>query len=145
MALRYYGWDEKKDARGRLLLQKIGEIGRAYDTDCWVKCWTKEVNDYVTRLANRYIPNIIIADDVRYMNEVRAINGDANNILIKLTLRPDSPLRQPDTDYTHESERELPDIHFDLVLPADIPLFDLKDRVVTYVEHHVMERLCNGE
>ena len=31
-----FGWDGRKDARGRRLLQEIGTVGRHYDPDLWL-------------------------------------------------------------------------------------------------------------
>lgn len=37
IAIKYFGWDQKKDTKGRHLLQQIGtELGRNFQTDLWL-------------------------------------------------------------------------------------------------------------
>lgn len=60
------GWDGRKDDRGRRLLQAIGQAGREYDPDIWIKLWRRGNGEFS------------IVEDVRFDNEakeIRALGG----------------------------------------------------------------------
>jgi len=64
-AVARFGWDFKKDGKGRRLLQGIGNIGREYDKDIWIK--------YLMHYRDTGLdifPNILIVDDWRFPNEL---------------------------------------------------------------------------
>jgi len=65
------GWDGKKDEKGRRLLQLLGtDVCRdCIDENYWVKKW----RDALIRETTKGI-QLIIADDVRFGNEVLCIN-----------------------------------------------------------------------
>lgn len=68
LAREEFGWDGVKDAKGRLLLKTLGtEAGRAYDLDIWLKKWAKR--------AHGSDATVIIADDVRFDNEVDLLHA----------------------------------------------------------------------
>lgn len=115
------GWDGRKDAKGRRLLQLIGtECGReCIGPSVWVDQWEKTV---LTRKAD-----VVVADDVRFVNEavkVRELGG----LLVKV-VRPSLHKRRwlswllPKE--THASEAGLPDDLFDVIVVNDGGLDDL--------------------
>jgi len=63
---RMMGWDGRKDRRGRALLIALGQIGREYDPDVWIK-QTVEVID------NDKTHNVFIIDDWRFRNEYQYV------------------------------------------------------------------------
>ena len=63
---RSLGWDGRKDAKGRKLLQDVGAVGRAYDKDIWVN----DVLNTIEELNRDVIP---IITDLRFANEYTAI------------------------------------------------------------------------
>jgi hypothetical protein len=67
IATDVYGWDGKKDEKGRRLLQEIGQTGRDYNLDIWLR----KFEDYVeTKQRFSSNPaNFWIVDDWRYRNE----------------------------------------------------------------------------
>lgn len=70
--LLYAGWDDKKNLRGRKLLQDVGYAFRKYDENFWVD-WTFEdicmyIDSYVGDLPNNEAR--IIIGDVRHPNEI---------------------------------------------------------------------------
>lgn len=65
-AKAYFGWDGKKDDRGRKLLQDIGRIGREYDIDIWVKHFLNQLD----KKAGILPFNFSIIDDWRFPNEL---------------------------------------------------------------------------
>lgn len=67
---RSFGWDGKKDAKGRRFLQILGtEIGRAYDADFWTGKWI----DAIVKLEMEADIDVVIVDDVRFDNEAITI------------------------------------------------------------------------
>lgn len=119
IARRWFGWDGRKNEPGRRLLQVIGtEAGRAYDPDLWVKWWERGH----ASVSGGWL---IIADDVRFPNEVEAIRSRGGIIV-----RVDRPGCGPDG---HDSER--PDLlHTDLVVTNDGTLDDLRAWVPRVLE-----------
>lgn len=68
------GWDGKKDERGRRMLQLLGtEVGRGYDPDLWVRKWLATVSS-LEAVCPQGEHLLIVADDVRFENEVQAIH-----------------------------------------------------------------------
>jgi len=71
---RWFGWDGKKDDRGRVFLQTLGtEIGRCYNRDFWVDKWLEAVGGTATLNCDIIRTANVISDDVRFDNEVDAI------------------------------------------------------------------------
>jgi len=64
---REMGWDGKKDEKGRRFLQTLGQLGREYDEDFWVKQWEKNCAEFSERAEGSQA--IVIASDVRHDNE----------------------------------------------------------------------------
>ncbi len=60
---RYMGWNGEKDAKGRKLLQQIGNTGREYNPNLWAE---QAVNDIE---ANYDSFDVVFIDDWRFMNE----------------------------------------------------------------------------
>lgn len=72
-----FGRDGKKDARGRRLLQRVGDIGREYDSNLWV--------DRAIEKAKGYAPYpkdaICIFSDCRYPNELDRVRQEMYNVV----------------------------------------------------------------
>jgi hypothetical protein len=74
IAKQYFWWNSVKDERGRKLLQHLGDVGREYDKDIWVK------NLIELRLLTspQYPQDIIIIDDWRFPNEYQYLKNNLN-------------------------------------------------------------------
>lgn len=72
VACRRLCWDGEKDDRGRLLLQSIGQAVRDYEPKTWVNAWLEDAIG---------TGGWVIADDVRYLNEVHAIHALGGTIV----------------------------------------------------------------
>lgn len=114
-ALNYFGWDKKKDVKGRKLLQSIGYIGREYDEDVWVQF-------LLSHLGYIYFPNIIIIDDWRFPNERKffEIRNDKYNLFtIRIEVLNREILKGTE-EYSDISETSLPSSintdYFDLII-----------------------------
>lgn len=71
-----FGWDGKKDDRGRRLLQVIGtEAGREYNPDLWIRYVAYQGRDYT-------VDNIIIVDDCRFPNEADWCNAHGTTVIL---------------------------------------------------------------
>jgi hypothetical protein len=102
----YMGWDGQKDAKGRKLLQHIGNIGREYDKNLWIGlCYGRDIED-----SPAYPFQIIIHDDWRFPNELDFVK---NNFLLSVhTIRIEAPSREllkGTPEYFDESETSLPE------------------------------------
>jgi hypothetical protein len=120
IARTVFKWNGRKDERGRALLQNIGQTGRAYDEDFWVKSWLRTVEPTI-RARHRAL--LVVSDDVRFQNEVDAINrlADKHNALVArcLLVRPglvsdghesEQPHKLPPFDFTITNDGTLDDL-----------------------------------
>ena len=109
---RELGWDGRKDEGGRRILQILGtDIGRnLIDKDIWVKKWVEQVE----KDNSVFEADFIIADDMRFQNEVDAIKGLGGCTLRVVRINPDgTEYREPGKEhlYGHESESVLQTDH----------------------------------
>lgn len=97
-----FGWDGKKDERGRRLLQVVGtDAGRAYNPNIWVEKWV----EHVESLSGI---DIVVCDDLRFSNEARAIEAMGGTTCKVVRLNGDNGLyREPGMEemYEHASEQ----------------------------------------
>jgi hypothetical protein len=116
------GWDGKKDEKGRKLLQLLGtEVAReCISKNIWIDHWKKE--------ADEYGEDIYIIDDVRFPNEINHINDWPGGFTIKIKGR-----KYDNVDSTHESEKELDDKKFNIIVNNNGTLDDLEIIAMTVV------------
>ena len=97
-----FGWNGKKDEKGRKLLQDLGMAARAYNPNFWIKeaeaslAWAGDVFAKIPRVWT----------DIRFENEAAFVRG-RRGIIIRIE-RPE----QISSDQ-HESELKQFDIHAD--------------------------------
>jgi hypothetical protein len=97
-----FSWDGQKDDKGRVLLQKLGAVGREYNQDVWAN-W----------LYNRYIIDpveFLIVDDWRFPNEKAFLEGKVGVKIV--TVRVNAPSREillGTLEYNDVSEISLPE------------------------------------
>lgn len=99
-----FGWDGKKDERGRKLLQRIGtEVGRAYDPDIWVEKAYERIMELIFYAYSDEDLWVII-DDWRFENEYTYFEeaGDFDEIIKVRVTRPEEKISD------HISECSLP-------------------------------------
>ena len=72
-------WNGEKDEKGRKLLQSIGDVGRDYDSDTWIKLWKAQYDA-------SYECDLIVVDDVRLKKEAGVIN-ELGGVLVKVVGR----------------------------------------------------------
>lgn len=92
------GWNGEKDWNGRKLLQIIGGAGRdLIREDVWAQRWADTVTLDTSSLE------VVIADDMRYDNEARAVRRLAENLGIPSLLIE----VEGRTEYTREHSSEM--------------------------------------
>lgn len=75
LAKEYFGWDGKKDTKGRRLLQVLGtEAGREYNEDIWANIAIQRFKDSTC--------GIMIVDDIRFLNEIECIEKSLDHIYV---------------------------------------------------------------
>lgn len=90
----------------RPIWQTVGEVGRSMNEDFWV--------EKARAVIHQAKEQVIIIDDVRYENEVKAFDNDSRYNTISLRLESDK-----ESSDTHESETSLDNYPtWDLRLPA---------------------------
>lgn len=117
IARECYGWDGKKDYKGRILLQRIGtECGRFYNENIWV-------NKVIEKIKQDMAKDYVITD-CRFVNEYTELDNFAEytqyNLVSIRTIRPVSFKNKIklvcSKSFWHSSEREHLKIPFDILI-----------------------------
>lgn len=126
----FMGWNGNKDQQGRILLQGIGQTGRAYDEYLWVRDTFKRIED-----SEEYPYDFIIIDDWRFKNEYRFIAS--NEILYRpIKIRIEAPAR----------ELLIGTPAYNEISEVDLDGFDLFDYIISNDEdgyEHLFKELLN--
>jgi hypothetical protein len=102
---RLLSWDGVKDSKGRSLLQKLGQLARAYNEDIWVK---STIEGLVESSPN-YPYHVIIVDDWRFPNEAKFISNCPLYLLVRVRIEaPSREILKGTPEYDEESETSLP-------------------------------------
>lgn len=130
----YFGWDGKKDDKGRQMLQYVGtDVIRKQNPTLWV--------DFVAMILKYFKGNwdYVIIPDCRFPNEItRMIEAGFDTIHLRVH-RPnfESPLTQEQQN--HPSETALDDFGADVYIENDSTLADLKYKIRKWVEESLYE------
>lgn len=130
----YFGWDGKKDDKGRQMLQYVGtDVIRKQNPTLWV--------DFVAMILKYFKGNwdYVIIPDCRFPNEItRMIEAGFDTIHLRVH-RPnfESPLTQEQQN--HPSETALDDFGADVYIENDSTLTDLKYKIRKWVEESLYE------
>lgn len=107
-----FGWDGKKDERGRKLLQLIGtEVGRGYNPDIWID---KAIEKLKAAQLNGV--DIVCITDCRYPNEIERIKSLEWVLGKVVTVRIERPGAGCGENAGHISETSLDDWKFGCVI-----------------------------
>lgn len=122
IAGRDFGWDGRKDSRGRRLLQEIGTVGRHYDRDLWL-------DRFARHLAADDAPRAVV-DDLRLAREEEYLR-DLGFVCVLVTrpapLIPGTPGGQDAAG--HETETEIEQVGIDAEIDNSGTFADLYDRL----------------
>lgn len=106
-----FGWDGKKDDKGRTILQKVGtDLARNNNPDIWVNV----VNEMILAIGSEF--DVVIISDVRFSNEIdkmREFGWDVASVKIN-RLNFENSLTEEQRN--HPSEIALDDYEFDFYL-----------------------------
>lgn len=98
LAERVFGWDGYKDEKGRNLLIDIGEAGRKYDINVWVK----HVKDSIKFKIINPFPSTFIISDWRFDNEYTYLKDNLQDFkFIKIKISGHQRLEKNDFVYNN--------------------------------------------
>lgn len=93
IATHSFGWDGKKDRKGRALLQMIGDGGRDYNPNIWVNAMLSCLRSTCNHsLRTETDGLLVVIPDTRYKNEVEQVLkfGEENDVTV-VTIRVERP------------------------------------------------------
>lgn len=101
-----FGWNGIKTSKGRVLLQGIGQTGRTFEPDIWVRQALQVIiDDYPIPV------NTVSFDDWRFPNELKYVRENYLHTHKVVTIRIDAPSREVlkgTSEYKEISETSLP-------------------------------------
>ena len=110
IAKAFMKWDEKKDEKGRKLLQSIGQEGRNYNPEIWVLHLLTQMD----RQAGTFPFNFVVIDDWRFPNEAAYLQS--NPILDIITIRVFGRKEDmPESTASEVSENSLPEVDVEFI------------------------------
>ena len=125
----YFGWDGKKDATGRKLLQTIGtSVFRKNNPTCW----TDMAYAFIKGLGD--VVDYVIIADVRFKQEANWIRDSFENSTIIRVNRPGYDNGTTEEAKRHISEVDLDDYKFDEVFLNEGTLEEYKEKAKAYYE-----------
>ena len=119
------GWDGKKDARGRKLLQSIGRVGREYNSDLWVNKSIQEAK----RLSPWNKDSICIFSDCRYTNEITRVKQEMYNVITMRIERDGVELLKDDSETSLDNYG-----NWDIVVKNNGSLEEFRSKIVEAVK-----------
>jgi hypothetical protein len=127
IARDHFGWDGRKDERGRRLLQVLGtEAGRAYNPNIW--------GDRLMKKAQEFGPDTLICvDDVRFIGEAEEIRARGGHVFRVIGRGDDLG-----NNAAHTSERGLPDCLVTDTLVNDGDRDALRPRVRDLLDRYLL-------
>jgi hypothetical protein len=121
---KYFGWDGKKDEKGRSLLQYVGtDVVRKQKPDFWVN-FVCEVLEMFSDQWDR-----VIIPDCRFPNEIECFVSRGFDVTHVRVIRPDFDNGLTPEQQRHLSETALDGCVPDLELLNDGSLDDLRGRI----------------
>lgn len=126
----FFGWDGKKDEKGRTLLQRVGtDKIRAVSLDYWV--------DFIVSILDIFCDewDYVLIPDTRFPNEYEIYETYGMDAILLRVVRPNfvSPLTEE--QQKHASETALDDYQYDATIVNSGSLEDLKEAVNNFVNN----------
>lgn len=132
---KYLGWDGKKDDRGRELLQRLGDVEKAYHGDTYFA-------EYLIKqiLDGKYKDSeVLLLTDMRFKKEMelfKKLDKEHPDIMVEFVrvVRPkDDSWNDGLTEEArhHQSEVDLDDVTFDITVQNDGTIEDLGEKLST--------------
>ena len=114
-----FGWDGKKDERGRALLQDLGMAARKYNADFWIEQLT-----WPTKARAFSMPQVFT--DVRFQNEADYVRSKGG-IVVRI-VRPEIIAQN------HESELKQCEVAADIEIVNDGSIEDLHNKIRAIIQ-----------
>lgn len=129
----YFGWDGKKDEKGRTLLQYIGtdKVG-AKDPAYWVNFIVSILEIFEDEWDYVLIP------DCRYPVEVSRMAENFDTIVLRVE-RPGFESGLTEKQKQHRSETSMDDYKFDAIVYNDAGLEEFKDKLVGFANMYLVD------
>lgn len=126
----YFNWDGNKDERGRKLLQQLGQAGREYDNDIWVKKLLDRIEKDDENIE------FIIIPDWRFKNEFEFMSKQfGNKNVVTVRIKRQVPV------ISDISEKDLDDFtHYDFIIDNNSSLDDLEKQAQLIVPQILKRR-----
>lgn len=130
----YFGWDGKKDEKGRELLQYVGtDVVRKNNPNLWV--------DFVAMILKYFHENwdYVIIPDCRFPNEITSMTDKGFDTVHLRVVRKNfiSPLT--DEQQKHPSETALDDTVPDFYIENTGSLEDLQETILHWIKEYLYE------
>lgn len=133
VAEKFFGWDGKKDEKGRTLLQHVGTEGvRSKDPDYWVR--------FVLQILT-FFPaewDYVLIPDARFPNEIGGLREAGYSVLHVRIIRPGYNMLTEEQQ-KHSSETSLDEYPVDLVVINSGTIDDLQKTAEEISAKIVME------
>ena len=123
---KQYGWDGKKDKKGRDLLQKIGEEWNNKSPGFWatLSC------ELLSSLVLDY--DVFIVTGVRRIEEIKTFKKKFKTATVNV-VKKERKTKLTDEQQEHESEKELENYKFDFVIENKTPQ-QLKEQAKNFAD-----------
>lgn len=124
----FFGWDGKKDEKGRTLLQYVGtDKIRAKSPDYWV--------NFIVSILDIFRDewDYVLLPDCRFPNEYEIFEHYNMDVVLLRVIRPNFTSPLTPAQQKHPSEIALDDYHYDATIINDGTLEDLKGAVDKFV------------
>ena len=128
---KYFGWDGKKDEKGREILQQVGtNIVRERDADFWVN----SALSFFYVFAEDY--DFILIPDTRFPNEISAMKQEFPDTISVNVVRLNYENSLTPEQRKHPSETALKGFKFDYTITSQSGLQFLSPEVDKFISHY---------
>lgn len=145
-----FGWDGKKDRKGRKLLQQVGNTGRDYNENIWANKTVLDIDWWrwsQGALHNPHMHVVAFIDDWRFPNEGNVVAEEFEDIIKLRVVRPEEfhTLRGSQL-YNDLSETSLPSADensqfYDGLIYNSTTLDELKNTAEQFCERIILPKL----
>ena len=125
----FFGWDGKKDEKGRTLLQQIGSKNSLYFAE-WVV-------DFLELFGDEW--DYVLIPDCRYPLEVKQIASHFDSVLLRIE-RPNFNNGLTNVQRWHISEIALDEYSFDAIIYNDSDIKSLQNKLRRFVENFLIKK-----
>ena len=130
---KFFGWDGKKDEKGRTLLQYVGtDVISSQQPAYWVNFIISILKFF------EYEWDYVLIPDCRYPTEVTRMKEEFDTILLRVE-RPNFESDLTEKQKQHVSETSMDNYKFDAVIQNDSTLENFKKKLTWFVASYLGE------